>query len=1357
LKAIGAAMTKRAIAAVAKALRALGKATTSVKRAGTVVQKAATSFRKLGKQAAVASVGLDKVAASGRKIAGGVNTASAAAKTAAGSFGAFRSKLFDALLVTALVTGFVRGISRAVGAVASLFTAARDASIELTGINITLKAATGSTEEFVTASLAASEIARRYGVELLTVSRGLADFLAATQTSTLAFEEQIAIFESLVRAGRVLNLSNERIRLSILAIGQIASKGCVDVDTEILTPSGWLRWADLGEHEEVAGLDLESGKVVWQEMNGLAKFHFDGEATIAYRGESEVAMIPNHRVVVGAGGGALKVEEAALLRSGDLWPVFPSLGEPLLGDAYRLEAVQIRRARWAGDVWCPRTPTSTWIARKSGFVFATGNSLQMEELKRQLESIPGAVPRLAKALGITVPQLFERTSQGAIGAAEALRGLRIVFNEIAAEQIVVSMQSLAAVLGRVKIEADLVKIAFGDAADEGLRKVAEAGQQLAKDLQPLASELGSLATDSLLPVSAALLRVSADLAAVIGVGVRFGDFSNFVQGGLGTISAAANELGVNTTLAQAALELFLRDLKKTGEEARLVQLFKLSEEFRELEQAILDGSVALTSAFQDSAKGRQEAAAQIAKINAAFKAGLIGEVEALRLKKSVVLEIAEAEQVEFELLKIRDQERQAAIQRSIDKKIEEAQVAEGLAEVEKALAKERLQAIGEAVQAAEELAGKRIAESARTRAEITDSERQLLDERLAIFEKALAGVELSGGKRLEIERALSEELLDLEQKFQEKRQKLIDDANEAIKEDGSKRKEILEKLTEDLAKLLEKQGQDVDKLIKKRVDGAKKAADREIKEAERSAKKQRELLQSIGDALDSLEQKRLAALGGDDEAGDIAGPSVGAVDASALRAELDELNRKALESGLTFEEFQRQAELLAQSMDLAGGAVQSFGDDLVGVSQTRLASFNESAAEATRLIASFGDDPRAQQNIRDLSSELEDMAAQGNLTAEELANAFFSLQENIETAKRQTEDSGLPKLGEDAAAAAGGVSQIAEQLQAAGAAVEVVRDGVEGARINITNLGEEAEAAGGGVQVLTDKEAEAAEAADRLAESVGEAAAKEQELADAAQAAAENVTIPQEALDSITRLQEVLGELELDPLLVPLETLASTTKSLSESVPLLPEPLREVVASLLELVEGEILGPLAEGFEKVNAQVEPLAEKLPIVAEAQADFNKAAEESKEPLESLEARLKKISEEELLGRLEKLAEDLAAIADAAVKLGEASEAADGLAQAVAELLRELTSFAEFLSGTFADALSQHAEDWQKPLDAANEYREELEDQIANVFPEWSTAASSMFDEPDARAEGFRNTLQEISRLLDEVIVKSEALG
>ena len=1188
-------------------VRLLGKGGAALKR---MLDSAASSLRNFGTAAKTAG---------GAALAGGKK-----AQQAGSLFGGFRSKLFDALLVTALVTGFVRSISRAVQAVVGLFQAAAKASIEFTSINITLKAATSSTDEFVTASLAASDIARRYGVELLTVSKGLADFLAATQTSTLAFVEQIAIFESLVRAGRVLNLSNERIRLSILAIGQIASKG----------------------------------------------------------------------------------------------------------------------------------------------------SLQMEELKRQLESIPGAVPRLAKALGITVPELFKQTSEGAIGASRALRGLRIVFNEIAAEQIVSSMQALAAALGRAKIEAELVKIAFGDAADEGIREVVEAVGELLERLQPLASALGELASKSILPATARLAEVAGNFASVVGLGL---------QKIVDDAEDGAFALGILSDKGRAVI----RDLERLGEQAKQVELFLLVEEFRELEKAILSGDQALTAAFKDSAKGREEAAAQLAKITKALIDGTIGEVEALRLKKSILVTISEQQQRDFELLQIQDRERQAETQRSIDQTIKQRQAMEELGEFEKALARDRLKAIGEAVLAAENLARDRIAESRRTRDEILPVEQELLDKRLEIFNKALEGVEISGGKRREIEEALSNELLDIEQKFQEKRQKLIDDANEAIKEDGSKRTEILEKLTEDLAKLLEKQGQDVDKLIKKRIDGAKKAADKEIKEAERSAKKQQQILKGLEKSFSDLASKRESLFG--DDAGEISGPSVGGVDTGSLAAAKQELADIQAKTIISAEDINRETELLIliakleQGLGAAAAAAGGLGQDLVGSSQKALEVLRDLTVGSSDFQKAFAQaGPSVQQNIREILVDLEEMAAAGNLNRDVFDQALNSIDQNLQTAgfsvkglsgglfdlgenvvslvdQLEAAAPALPKMGEGASEAAAGVSKVADQLEAAGAAIRIIEGTAEGAKTKITNLGEEAEAAGGGIQILTDEEDEASVAADQLAESAGRAAEKEQELADAAESAAENVTIPQEAIDSITRLQEVLGSLELDPLLVPLETLASTMKSLSESVPLLPEPLQAVAASLLELVENEILGPLAEGFEKVNVEVGTLAEKLPVVAEAQVAFNEAAAESEESLGTLEAGLKKVAEEELLGRLEKLAEALGAIHAAAVKLTEASDAADAFVDAMAELDRELKSFAVFIEGPFADALAQHAAGWQAPIDKTREYGELLDEMVNDKFPALTDAGSSAFDVLDTRADQFAARLREISSLIDEIITKNQSLG
>lgn len=1196
-------------------VRLLAKGGAAVKRA---VDSAATSLRQFG--------------AAGKAAGAGVREGGERARAAVVSFGKFRTALFDAFLIKALVTGFIRGMTRAAEAVGNLVRAAADASIKLTGTEITLRAATSSTEEYTVANLKAAEIARRYGVDLQVTAKGLADFLAATQTSTLVFSEQVAIFESLVRAGRVLNLSNERIRLSILAIGQIASKG----------------------------------------------------------------------------------------------------------------------------------------------------ALQMEELKRQLESIPGAVPRLAKALGITVPELFARTSEGAIGASEALRGLRKVFDEISAETAVAAMRTLAAQLGRLEIELGVANIALGDASDDGMRKLAEASTQAAKDLQPLATAIGAFASETLLPFSASLVETAGNLSILVASFLESRDSVIGMDAELKIVRDSLLQFGPAVVLAGGNIDILTFALDRLAEAGRQRRLEEFTQRVKDLQDAAIAGEVELTGAIEKTTAGREKAAKLADFVLKQVLDGNRSIIEGERDLRGIFLERSRAEQLAAEIRKLEDDQHLKDIDAQIKAERKLLQALVDQSDVAKRLAAERQFSVDQII-AGSKVAAEAIIEDSAAAAEATiaDSKR-IAEEQLRRFREGVEGFEVAAEDREEIELELTAKLLSIQQKFRADEKKLRSDALQDIAEEPDKREEIEKKLSAELIEIITKRNGDIEKLLEdltkeyekaaeKREDLAKKASDKEIKEAERSAKKQKQLLESIEDSLDRLKRKRKSALGEDLGGGEVSGPTVGGADTSSLKdlqKELADLDAKFLSTGLSLEENARRLELFINLIPAASAGLQSFGDDLVGVSQKRLADFNTEAKAANDLISSFGDAPGAQQNIRDLIFELEEMAAQGNLTAEELANAFFSLQENIEIARDQTKDSGLPELGEDATVAARGVSKVAEQLEAAGAAVGAVAAESDNAVVKITNLGEEAEAAGGGIQILTDEEGKLTVANQELAESAGEAAKKEQELADAAESAAEKVTIPEEAIESISRLQAVLAELNLEPLLVPLETLASTMRSLSETVPLLPEPLQKVVASLVQLIEKEILAPLAEGFQKLNDQVAPLSEKLPIVAEAQAAFNEAAEKSAGPLGILEEGLKKVTEEELLDRLVKLVESLESINDAAIKISEegfpkAGEASVDLQEAVADLEVELKDFADFLAGSFSDSLFRLADDFREPLGIIEVVREEVAglkedlEVIANeTFPAVATAAEGSMDRVSAAVTRAASDVAQLLADLREAVSLSE---
>jgi len=75
-----------------------------------------------------------------------------------------------------------------------------------------------------------SATADKLGLNFFTLREGYKGFLAAAQSSKIPMEEVQAIFESVSNAGAILGLSNERMKLSFLALEQMMSKGKVSME-----------------------------------------------------------------------------------------------------------------------------------------------------------------------------------------------------------------------------------------------------------------------------------------------------------------------------------------------------------------------------------------------------------------------------------------------------------------------------------------------------------------------------------------------------------------------------------------------------------------------------------------------------------------------------------------------------------------------------------------------------------------------------------------------------------------------------------------------------------------------------------------------------------------------------------------------------------------------------------------------------------------------------------------------------------------------------------------------------------------------------------------------------------------------
>ncbi len=1142
---------------ITKAVTKLDKELDDLRSAGAINTASFDSAKKK----------LREVEAAAKKAGGSLSRMKKVVGGLTASFGKFRTALFDAFLIKSLVAGFVRSISRATQAVFGLFKGAQDAAIELTGIEITLMAATSSIKDFVTANLKASEIARKYGVDLLTTTRGLADFLASTKQSEIVFERQLAIFESLVRVGRVLNLSNERIKLSILALSQIASKG----------------------------------------------------------------------------------------------------------------------------------------------------ALQMEELKRQLESIPGAVPALAKELGITVPELFDKVKAGAVGSKEALIGLQGVFDTISAEQAVQSMQTLAAELGRLQTEASLIQVAFGDATSSAFRDAAEATVQLAKDSQLLATRLGELASEGILPATTGFIKFVADAIAIsnavreIGVDTGFlGDRLKALGGDLTPFGVVLSELGLNAGILSDRFKLvggdveilgvsvsgvlsgITKELGEVADAARGITLDAFIKELEDLEKAILSGEQNLTLAFRTGEEGRKRAAEQVVIIGKAVLSGIRDETTARRLLNEIRTTASQEEQIAAEKALIAFEREQRELEKSIQAIEKRAEAAKAAAVDEKALAAERLKLINDAVQASGELASTRIAESKRTRGQITAEEQALLDDRIAIFQSVTSELELSAATRKKIEGDLTAELLDIEQKFQDKKADLIRKATEKLEgADVEKQKEIAEKLTQDLIKEDIKRGESVDKLIKKRIDGAKTAADKEIKEAERSTKKQQELLEGLAARREELLRKSAA---GEFSTGQPPAQDPGAglaivEDVSAeVAAELAALEERVLDSGGAFKKLGAAAQsniglIATQLQDLKDrGGAQAFElAELMGDLGRAFGASGEAAGtSAEKILSQTAALQRAKVEAAGFGDSLDEAGASAGMFVKDEPGFGLAIRNVGEGA---TEAAGGVKILRDEVAGIKitNVDSLADGVERVGAAVEMFVKDEAGFGIGLRNVSDGAAEAAGGVKVLRD-EVDGIKITNisELAEGIGD-------VADDATPAAEGIS---EIGTAAAENQEAVADTatSFDLMAKSLPPMKDAAAGLAESIPV-------ILSALSEAKSDESLADAAVQVQAIADATKGQAADFDAFVSFLEALLKTGEE-KTKIDDLAKSLADLAKEEVVARMGTLGTNLGAVATA---LGNVKTNADGVKTAVDDAVTALTTMQEFLTATFLTALADLAADLQTVVD------------------------------------------------------------
>ena len=100
-----------------------------------------------------------------------------------------------------------------------------DAQVQLNTLQLSLRAVSKSTEEYIGNFEFASDVSRKYGQDINQIVDTYKNFIASTNESNVSLARRKELYEQIIKAGSTLALSNDDIEGTLRAVGQIFSKG----------------------------------------------------------------------------------------------------------------------------------------------------------------------------------------------------------------------------------------------------------------------------------------------------------------------------------------------------------------------------------------------------------------------------------------------------------------------------------------------------------------------------------------------------------------------------------------------------------------------------------------------------------------------------------------------------------------------------------------------------------------------------------------------------------------------------------------------------------------------------------------------------------------------------------------------------------------------------------------------------------------------------------------------------------------------------------------------------------------------------------------------------------------------------
>ena len=148
---------------------------------------------------------------------------------------------------------------------------------------------------------------------------------------------------------------------------------CVDNQTEILTKSGWKKFNELFVGQEIMAINTVTGDLECTRIEKLHQ-HWGRYQMLEYKDDYiDICCTENHRIPIKQ----IKDEDGYFLTFADASDVCGDTTFALQDN--KLIEVQLpyngfSKGKVANFVWCVTTGTGTWIARRNGKIYITGNS-----------------------------------------------------------------------------------------------------------------------------------------------------------------------------------------------------------------------------------------------------------------------------------------------------------------------------------------------------------------------------------------------------------------------------------------------------------------------------------------------------------------------------------------------------------------------------------------------------------------------------------------------------------------------------------------------------------------------------------------------------------------------------------------------------------------------------------------------------------------------------------------------------------------------------------------------------------------------------------------------------------------------